>query len=154
VAQNLSYSLPEIDCLSPDYLVQVDGGVGLRILLYSESTEGPAARLCRIIQTFIPKRELGFVRTLEDLSCRLREPKDDEVIAVLIAASGDELRELLSLGDLLMDLRIILVLPNKDGETVANGHRLRPRFLTYADSNFIDVAAVLGKMLSGKGALR
>ena len=69
-------------------------------------------------------------------------------IAILLAASKEELQELVSVGELLEDIRIILVLPDTDRDTVANAHILRPRYLTYVDSDFSDVAAVLSKMLS------
>ncbi len=47
------------------------------------------------------------------------------------------------------DISIIYCAPCQDGEkdTVTNGHKLYPRFISYADGNFKDVASVLGKML-------
>jgi hypothetical protein len=47
---------------------------------------------------------------------------------------------------LLRDVRIILILPNHEDETVVMGHRLEPRLLTYADGDFTDVSAVLGRI--------
>jgi len=47
----------------------------------------------------------------------------------------------------LWDHRLILVLPDDDMETISLGHALRPRFVTYAESDFIDISAVLGKIL-------
>jgi len=44
-------------------------------------------------------------------------------------------------------MRIILILPDEDNETITMGHTLFPRFSTYADSDFKDVAAVLKKMI-------
>jgi len=51
------------------------------------------------------------------------------------------------LSDWLWDTRIILILPDRDRETITNGLKLRPRFFTYADEDFGEVAAVLAKML-------
>jgi hypothetical protein len=81
------------------------------------------------------------------LSRRLRQPRHNLAVAVLVAASRQELLELLSIRDLLDGIRIILVLPDRQDDTIAKGHRLYPRFLTFADSDFLDVAAVLSKML-------
>ncbi|MCD6199973.1 MAG: hypothetical protein J7K15_15635, partial [Deltaproteobacteria bacterium] len=53
-----------------------------------------------------------------------------------------------SVRDLIWDLRLILILPDREAGTIAKGHILRPRFLTYLDSDFTEVAAVLKKMLS------
>ena len=59
---------------------------------------------------------------------------------------------MLSLRKLLSDLRLILILPDRDRDTVMSAHALRPRFLTYADGNLDDIAAVLRKMLGPKAA--
>ncbi len=57
-----------------------------------------------------------------------------------------------SMKDLIGDIRIILILPDTEGDTISLGHKLYPRFASYADGNFKDVAAVLEKML-GNGYL-
>ena len=36
---------------------------------------------------------------------------------------------------------------HREEDTVSKGHLLRPRYLTYADGDFEDVAAVLEKIL-------
>ena len=120
----------------------------MSVLLYSTSEKGPGERLLAIIRTFVPKGEIQLLGTIQNLSDRLREPKHGEDIAILLAGNRDELEALLSVGDFLSDLRVILVLPDREGDTIAKGHTLGPRFLSYADSNFIDVAAVLSKMLA------
>jgi hypothetical protein len=48
-------------------------------------------------------------------------------------------------------MRIILVLPDRDDETVAMGHRLRPRMVSYNDGDYLDVAAVLIRMNEKRG---
>lgn len=56
--------------------------------------------------------------------------------------------KLSSLRTLLLDLRLILVLPFRDVDTVAWAHTLGPRFIAYADSGADPIAAVLAKMLA------
>ncbi len=67
--------------------------------------------------------------------------------AVLLATSKDAFSEILSISGLFHDVPIILVLPDREAETVAKGHTLYPRFMAYIDGDLTDVAAVLGKML-------
>ena len=122
--------------------------VTLSVLFYSNSKEGAGERLNTVIQTFVPKREIETFETVETLSERLRQPKNDEDIAIFLATSKEELRELLCVGHFLGDRRVILILPDREKDTISKAHTLGPRFLAYADSNFIDVAAVLSKMLS------
>ena len=55
--------------------------------------------------------------------------------------------EFLLIRDLLADIPVILILPDRKKETIHLGHKLCPRFLSYTDSNFSDVALVLSKMM-------
>jgi hypothetical protein len=119
----------------------------MNLLLYTTAAEGIGARLQRTIETLVPKEKLEVSWTLDRLSCRLRQPKDDFTIAVLLAASRNDLADILSIHDLLCDIRIILILPDRENDTIAWGHSLQPRYLSYIDSDFTDVAAVLGKMM-------
>ncbi|MGA2735036.1 MAG: hypothetical protein ABSG35_20860, partial [Syntrophobacteraceae bacterium] len=48
--------------------------------------------------------------------------------------------------DFLTSVRVILVLPDCEQETISKGHYLKPRFLT-TDWNSEEVIAVLAKML-------
>ena len=80
------------------------------------------------------------------LSLRLRNPSGNEDIALLLASTRDDLNEFVACGHLLSNLRLILILPDGKKETIAQGHLLRPRFISYGDSDFSDVALVLQKM--------
>ena len=46
------------------------------------------------------------------------------------------------------NLRLVLILPDRDKETIAMAHTLRPRFVTYANGNYSELREVLKKMLS------
>ena len=119
----------------------------MNLLLYTTETKGNGKHLQGVIEGVVPEDKTEIYRTIDSLSHRLRRPRSDLDVAVLLAASNEDLLDLLSISALLDDLRVILLLPNREKDTIAKGHTLRPRFLTYADSNFSDVAAVLSKML-------
>ena len=72
-------------------------------------------------------------------------------IAILLASSREELQDILSIRELLEDTKIILIVPDTNPDTVAKGHTLRPRFLSDCNSDFVDVAAVLGQMIRKLG---
>ncbi len=55
--------------------------------------------------------------------------------------------DLLAIRDFLSDIRMIVVLKDQEKDTITKAHRLYPRYITYADSDFIDVGAVLTKMM-------
>jgi hypothetical protein len=116
-------------------------------LLFYAGSNGVAEQLQRMIKTLVLKEQLETYRSFEDLYKRLHQPKNDFQIAVLTASSDEELEEILTIQELLSDIRIILVLPDRTPDTISKAHRLAPRFLTYLDSDFREVKAVLNKML-------
>jgi hypothetical protein len=119
----------------------------MNVLLYSTGEAGE--RLQDMVQNLVPREKLEVYKTFEGFSERLRKPMDDIPVAVILAASEDDLLTILSISHLLYDVRFILILPDRDDPTVAIGHSLRPRFLGYKDSDFREVTAVLGKMIGG-----
>ena len=49
--------------------------------------------------------------------------------------------------DLLIDIRLIIILPDRQADTIEIAHALHPRFLSYIDNNFKDVNVVLNRMI-------
>ena len=86
-------------------------------------------------------------RTFDSLSQKLSKPNNGIDIAVLAAADREELCQILTLGDLLSDIRIVLILPDKKPDTIPIAHTLGPRFLTYLNSDFEEIKSVLSRML-------
>lgn len=119
----------------------------MKLLFYAKVLEGFGNKVLGIIQSLIPLSQVETHRTVESLNCKLRQPVNNLNTAVMLASNKEDLLDLLALRDLLWNLRIILIIPDRKSETVAMGHMLRPRFLSYADGDFNDVAAVLEKML-------
>jgi hypothetical protein len=117
------------------------------VILFSTSQRKSGERLQRIVEAVVSEKNVKIYRTIDALSGGLRQPRNDVSVALLLASSKIDLHELISLRDLLWDIKIILILPDSDPETIAKGHILRPRFLSDCDSNFQDVAAVLSRMI-------
>jgi hypothetical protein len=119
----------------------------MSVLLYAPVSRLIKDKFQNEIEKFVPAEEIEIYRTKEELSNRLRLPEKDITVAVLIATNKKDFRGILSLRELLRDLRIILLLPNREKDTIAEGHSLRPRFLGYADSDLMFIVPVLKKML-------
>ena len=124
----------------------------MNLLLYKNARNGAGEHLQNVIETLVPEKKIEIYTTIDSLYQRLRKPTFDVAVAVLLAATRKELLEIYSMKDLFRDIRIILILPDTEGDTVSMGFKLFPRFVSYADGNFKDVAAVLEKML-GNGYL-
>jgi hypothetical protein len=122
----------------------------MRLLLYIPVSGGFGEQLQRMIEEIIPFNEVEVYRSIENLSRRLRQRANNLPIVVLHAARREDLSDILAIRDLLIDVRIILVLPDRDKDTIAQGHTLRPRFLSYTDSDLADVFSVLKKCLANR----
>jgi hypothetical protein len=119
----------------------------MSVLFYTPMVEGVGKRLQRAIELVAPVEKIRICHTIGSLYQELCQPKDESSIAVLLAATQKDLLDILSLRDLLSDLRLILILPDTEDDTIAKGHVLCPRFVSSVDSDFSAVSAVLKKML-------
>jgi len=119
----------------------------MKILYYTSTTNGAGERLQEAIESVVQAENTEIYRNLESLIQRLRRPTQLWDVSILCTNSRADFLDLLSIRELLLNLRIILILPDDNAETITKGHTLFPRFLTYANSDFKDVAAVLKKMI-------
>ena len=119
----------------------------MTVLFYTTQSDLAAEQLQSVIEMLVLKDQLEMCRTFDSLSRRLCRPSNDLDIAVLAAANGEDLLKILSLKDLLSDIRIILILPDSKPDTISKAHAIGPRFLTYLDSYVEELQSVLSKML-------
>ena len=118
----------------------------MRVLLYENGRSQMVKRIRERLESRFP---YGFepLDSIEGLVYRLRHDRNYHWIAVLAVSDQEDLNELLSIRKWLLDLRIILILPEIGRELTMSGHRLYPRYIAYGDGEREDVAAVLEKML-------
>lgn len=115
-------------------------------IVYESSSKSPE-NLKRILEPLVSKKQVENYCSIKDLRQRLQQPRKEELVGIFLPSSKEDLSNLLSINYLVRDIRIILVLPDRDDKTISIGHTLRPRFLTYADGDLSDVAAVMDKMM-------
>ncbi len=120
----------------------------MKLIYCSTEKNSAEKRLRRIVDSSAADVTLEIYQDIHGLSGRLCQPKHDVAVAVLLAGNRKALLDFLTIRNLLLDVRIILILPERDGQTISMGHKLLPRFVSYTDSNFSDVGAVLEKMIS------
>lgn len=117
------------------------------VVMWAKPASDSCWRLQQAMQEAIPHIGLEMVNTIEMLSERLKYPAKSGQVTVLLACTDNELDEALTINGLLKETRLILIVPNSSRDIVAKGHLLGPRYLSYADGDFKDVAAVLAKMV-------
>jgi hypothetical protein len=125
----------------------------MNVVLYAnERNEAASKRLQNLIETCVPSNCLEVFGSRHDFAQRIYQIPRKIDVAVLFAQNQDQLSELVSLKDFLVDVRIILILPDREHLTVIKGHALLPNYTSYIDSNAADVASVLNKMISSQNA--
>jgi hypothetical protein len=117
------------------------------VVMWAKPASDSTWRLQQAMQETVPELGLEMVSTIELLSERLKYPGKNGQVTVLLAGTEDDLEEVLGINGILKETRLILIVPNSSREIVAKGHLLGPRYLSYADGDFRDVAAVLAKMV-------
>ena len=116
------------------------------LLFYAASKKGSGKRIEHIIEGLVPQKDIEIYSTIERFSQRLRRFRGDLYLMVVLTTTADELREVFLIRDLLFDIPLILILPDREPDTISKGHKLRPRFITYADGEFSEFGLVLEKM--------
>lgn len=119
----------------------------MQALFYSPSGDQAGDRLEATLDEILPAGTVETHRSLTGLIQRLRNRSSDLEVVILMPGSRLELSGVYTILDELRDVRLVLVLPDGEDETIAMAHRLRPRFVTYANGHYFELRQVLQKML-------
>jgi hypothetical protein len=117
------------------------------MLFYAAERNSAVNVLENIVSEKLPVHKVMHCTTMDTLERRLRQPRQDLEIILISVKDAIEMAHLTELRPLLLDLRLLLVLPKRDNDIIAWAHKLGPRFIAYADNGVTQVAAVLDKML-------
>ena len=118
------------------------------LLLYAKAPNGVSQALKTILNDRSPGADLETYASLDGLFDRLHKPRLNLEIGVLAIGNEGELDRLVTIRELLSDMRLVLVLPDKDPHTVAKAHALAPRFITFADAGMAPLVSVVNKMMA------
>jgi hypothetical protein len=119
----------------------------MQVIFYAPNKYQSADRLRVLLEGRFETGEVETDRSLGALIQRLRKSGIEADIVILMPESRIELHEFYTALGESRDLRLVLVLPDREDETIAMAHKLRPRFIAYADGDYSDLTQVLHKML-------
>jgi hypothetical protein len=120
----------------------------VKVIVYSAATTHAVEKVKKISEVLIPQPYIELHHSINSLSERLKKQTTDVGVIILIANSKKELSGLFIIRDQLLDLRTVLILPDREDDTLSKGHSLYPRFLSYIDSDFNTLSEVLEKMFT------
>jgi hypothetical protein len=118
----------------------------MNLLFYSSGDDQNKKRLEAAVHKVIPESKIELFKRLDGLRKRLRIPIEPDSIAVLSASNREELQGMQLLRELLTEIYVILVIPDRKKRTIELAHRLLPRFLSQKESDFTNLKIVLNKM--------
>jgi hypothetical protein len=116
-------------------------------LFYIAKRNDAEKRLMAAVEGVIPRAGVKICRSVDGLRKRLLLGGSVVLAVVVLATTKQDLLSLMPLRELLLSFRLILVLPDSDDVTLAMGWGMWPRFVSYADGDFRDVAGVLSKII-------
>ena len=119
----------------------------MNIFLYAKQMNGPGVKLRRALEVLVGTKEIEIFTTITDLAKSLYPFGNENRTVIFLASSQEELLEIFSISNLLRRLRSILVLPDRNPDTLKLGYLLEPRFISYVDSGFFEIQAMIEQML-------
>ena len=119
----------------------------MKIFFYSKSTDEKKTQIIHGIQMLVRQRNLETFDSLAELIQRQKIPVLDSISYIFFDVNRDDLDEILNSRLSLNQSFVIIVLDGNDSETLAAAHRLRPRYITYVDSDISGIMSVLEKKL-------
>ena len=118
----------------------------MKVYLYSDQHEA-GQELQSLVDKQLKPGCLKIFGNIIEMASSLALSLKSKDIVILFVATMHELEELLLMQETFDDVRLILILPQRDPVTITKGHQLRPRYLTFFDNNMSEVCKVLEKML-------
>jgi hypothetical protein len=118
----------------------------VELLLYAPVTQDVRERVVDTLEPVLPEDSMRVCSTIGNLYRNLQMPKQHPTIAVLVLSDRKDLLKLRSIRPMFRDVRVLLVLPDTEEETIAMAHRFQPRYLTFVDKNIPALATVVDRM--------
>lgn len=115
----------------------------MNMLAYLGKHSDASNNLRNSILSVIKATKVEFYNTTYEFEGRLLQGRFNLDFLVVLAETHEDLALLAGLRKILIDHRVILIVPDSLPDTLSFGHSFHPRFLTSVDSRFEDVKAVL-----------
>ena len=119
----------------------------MRLLLYRGWRDTVGLDIESRVRAEFPFLVVEHYAAIASLVFRLRQVGTSGTLgALLVPHTAADLQDLATHAALFNDLKVLLVLPDHDAATVADGHRLKPSLMVFSDGDSSPVCAVIEKL--------
>ena len=118
----------------------------MKMIIHSQSQNEIMNQLKELIECELPEIQVEMVASNLRLSKRLNRPLNNVSILVSCIESSNDITELRPLKPLFDNTKQILILPNRSREMMESGLQLGPSYMSYHDSNIMDILSVVRKI--------
>jgi len=119
----------------------------MELILYNKDFDDFEAKICGVIESVVSKEKTAIFRSIENMIERTMHLTYNPAITVLLIKNREELLQLYSSLNVLRRTEMLLILPDRDPETIKLGYKLKPRFSTCLHNDFWVIQTVLKQML-------
>ncbi len=119
----------------------------MKLVIYAHPFDGTARKVLHRLRKQYEGSNCVYLPALDDVATYLREPSHLDELLVLMPKDRRELDDLVAIGDLMRDTKLVLVLPEDDPGINERSHLMRPRFVTYTDCDPSHLVLVVDRLL-------
>lgn len=117
-------------------------------LFFCSTTNGKIGdKLLSFIEKLVPKKKIKIFQEFNGFYRKLRQYRYVRPVAILLVANKQELLNIFSFRNLLQEVRIVLILPDREEDTIEIGQCLSPSLLCFSDSDLNEIYSILVKIL-------
>jgi hypothetical protein len=124
-----------------------EGIMQMGLIIYLTADNKSGTDLWQNIREEISGQNVEVCSSPDELKERLHKPFPEIGVAVLFVTGRAELLELANLKELLSELKVVMVLQDKQLEVLEKVHCLRPRFIAVEERDYRQLGIVLQKMI-------
>jgi hypothetical protein len=100
------------------------------------------------LEPHIGNKNIRIYKNIVNFSEDLKKNTNELTIAVIFIADEEDLMELYAIKHLLHSVITILILPDRERDTVALGFRCKPYFMTYVDHDLNEIVHTIRTLTS------
>ncbi len=119
-----------------------------KIVYYRNPQSEAGRRFNRQVVSHIPGRAREEYNSIAEFANRLIRHHSLGQLVIYLAEDREEWRDLLAMRSVLDDLKIFVILPDHDQETISQARAIEPRYVGYADEDFGGLARIVDDLMA------